>query len=45
MNTVVTIIILIFVLIWASRVEMGINEIKATTKRIEAELNTKKEKK
>lgn len=45
MEAVVSLVILGFVIIWAVRIETGINKTNQTLERIEAQLAAKKEKK
>jgi hypothetical protein len=45
MEAVISLIILIFIIIWAVRVETGINKLNETLSRIERHLEAKKEKK
>jgi len=44
METIAFLVIVVFVLVWASRVEIGVNEIKKSVGRIEKQLNSKEKK-
>lgn len=45
MGTIFSIIILIFIIVWAYRVETGINDIKKSLNEMKAKLDSAKEKK
>lgn len=45
MEAIIILIVIVFVLVWAVRVETGINKMNETAKRIEKQLADKKEKK